>query len=110
MERVVFLAIVHDISTRQAREQEKEHLQTQLLHAQKLESVGQLAAGIAHEINTPTQFVGTNIDFLEDFGVNWALIENINHYEAFVYARDLSDIAKISFFVTFIIVFLYQSS
>ncbi len=61
-----FLAIVHDISTRQAREQEKEHLQTQLLHAQKLESVGQLAAGIAHEINTPTQFVGTNIDFLEE--------------------------------------------
>ena len=33
------------------------------------------------------------------------MIENINHYEAFVYARDLSDIAKISFFVTFIIVF-----
>ncbi len=32
--------------------------------AAKLESVGQLAAGIAHEINTPVQFVSTNLDFL----------------------------------------------
>lgn len=38
--------------------------QTQLIQANKLESVGQLAAGIAHEINTPTQFIGSNIDFL----------------------------------------------
>jgi signal transduction histidine kinase len=35
-------------------------------HAQKLESVGRLAAGIAHEINTPIQFVGDNIRFLRD--------------------------------------------
>ena len=61
-----FLAIVHDISDRLAREKEKEQLQTQLLQSQKLESVGQLAAGIAHEINTPIQFIGTNIDFMEE--------------------------------------------
>lgn len=41
-------------------------LQHQLLQAQKLESIGQLAAGIAHEINTPTQYVGSNVGFLED--------------------------------------------
>ena len=40
--------------------------QAQLLQAQKLESVGQLAAGIAHEINTPAQFISSNIDFLEE--------------------------------------------
>lgn len=40
-------------------------LESQLAHAQKMESVGQLAAGVAHELNTPIQFVGDNIDFLK---------------------------------------------
>lgn len=39
--------------------------QAQLLQAQKMESVGQLAAGIAHEINTPTQYVSDNVSFLQ---------------------------------------------
>ncbi|MEN8189165.1 MAG: response regulator [Thermodesulfobacteriota bacterium] len=58
--------IGRDITARKRAEKEKERLQSQLLHAQKLESCGQLAAGIAHEINTPTQFIGTNIDFLDE--------------------------------------------
>lgn len=41
-------------------------LDTQRLHAQKMESIGQLAAGIAHEINTPIQYVGDNLRFLQD--------------------------------------------
>jgi PAS domain S-box-containing protein len=45
---------------------ERKLLQSRLLQAQKLESVGQLAAGIAHEINTPTQYVADNIRFLKD--------------------------------------------
>jgi two-component system, NtrC family, sensor kinase len=44
---------------------ERRELRDQLLQAQKLESVGQLAAGIAHEINTPTQYIGDNVRFLK---------------------------------------------
>jgi PAS domain S-box-containing protein len=61
-----FLAVIRDISERKAAEKEKEVMQAQLLQAQKLESVGQLAAGIAHEINTPLQFISTNVEFLRD--------------------------------------------
>ncbi|MFH2122554.1 MAG: response regulator [Pseudomonadota bacterium] len=58
--------IARNITARKEAEKEQKKLQSQLLHAQKLESVGQLAAGIAHEINTPTQYIGTNIDFLDE--------------------------------------------
>ena len=43
---------------------ERRIMERQLAQAQKLESIGQLAAGIAHEINTPTQYVGDNTRFL----------------------------------------------
>ncbi|MEO0972300.1 MAG: ATP-binding protein [Pseudomonadota bacterium] len=44
---------------------ELQQTQAQLVHAQKLEAVGQLAAGVAHEINTPMQYIGDNTRFLE---------------------------------------------
>jgi len=40
--------------------------QTDLLQAQKQQAIGQLAAGIAHEINTPTQYLVNNVGFLRD--------------------------------------------
>ena len=47
-----------------------------------------------------------NLNELEKYGVHWALIEEISHQEAFAFARRLSDIAKISFLITILVVVL----
>lgn len=54
-------------------------LEQQLYQARKLEAVGQLSAGIAHEINTPLQYVGDNLHFLEKS--NALLLEFANRIE-----------------------------
>ncbi|MCC7476521.1 MAG: hypothetical protein IT425_14105, partial [Pirellulales bacterium] len=41
-------------------------LEAELARARKLESVGQLAAGVAHEINSPMQFISDNIEFIDE--------------------------------------------
>jgi len=57
---------------------ERKVLGERLQQAQKLESVGQLAAGIAHEINTPIQYIGDNVRFLKDAFEELVLAGNLS--------------------------------
>lgn len=52
------VCIVRDVTERRG-------LEEQLLQSQKLGAIGQLAAGVAHEINTPMQFIGDNLHFAQ---------------------------------------------
>jgi PAS domain S-box-containing protein len=84
------LAVERDISRRKAQEQELqqnlerqvqlnkklEEAQSQLLQSEKLASIGQLAAGVAHELNNPIGFVHSNLDTLEEYlGDLFAIID-----------------------------------
>ncbi|MCS6242357.1 MAG: PAS domain S-box protein [Opitutus sp.] len=53
-----------DITVQKRSDEERATLQIQLTQSQKLESIGMLAAGIAHEINTPSQFVTDNLAYV----------------------------------------------
>jgi len=46
---------------------ERQHLQEQLVQSEKLASIGQLAAGVAHEINNPIGYIFSNFGTLEDY-------------------------------------------
>ena len=61
----LYETVVTDISRLRETEEQRRHLQAQLDLARKLEMIGQLASGIAHEINTPIQFIGDNAHFLK---------------------------------------------
>lgn len=59
-------ALQHSNEKLKLEMEQRKELETQLVHAQKMEAVGQLASGIAHEINSPSQFANDNILFLKD--------------------------------------------
>ena len=71
--------ISHDVTARKLAEKERREMETKLQLSQKLESVGRLAAGVAHEINTPTQFISDNVRFLTE--AYHQLSEVLNGYQ-----------------------------
>src|SRR5450432_3531673 len=58
------LASIIDITERKRAETDLRRRNAEFTAAQKLESVGRLAGGVAHEINTPVQFVSDNVQFM----------------------------------------------
>lgn len=83
--------IFWDITDRVRAEQEREKMELQLRQAQKLEAIGQLAAGIAHEINTPIQYIGDNLRFFQEtFG---DLSEALDHCGRLLTAARKNDLS-----------------
>jgi len=79
-----YTVMLHDISAEKSREEELQNrnvelqlaysqlrgAQDQLLQSEKMASIGQLAAGVAHEINNPIGYVHSNIGTLKDYTRN----------------------------------------
>lgn len=68
-----------DLRERKKEEHERLQLEKKLYQAQKLEGLGIMAAGIAHEVNTPIQYVGDNIRFVQDALVS--LVDSVEKYK-----------------------------
>ena len=59
--------------------EELQQTQSQLVQAEKMSSLGQLVAGVAHEINNPVNFIGGNLEHLQ--GYSKSLLELIELYD-----------------------------
>lgn len=72
--------LVKDKEEQAALIKQLQDAQDQLLQSEKMASIGQLAAGVAHEINNPVGYISSNLGTLQDYVKN--LIEMVNGYQA----------------------------
>ncbi|MDD5287118.1 MAG: PAS domain S-box protein [Desulfuromonadaceae bacterium] len=88
-----FIEVVEDITERKRAEKERDKLELQLLHAQKLESLGVLAGGIAHDFNNILMAIIGNADLaLMRMNPESPAIENLHRIEQA--AARAADLAK----------------
>lgn len=66
LERGLLIRSIRYALERRQAERARQNAERQLQQAQRMEAIGQLAAGIAHEINTPIQYIGDNAHFLDE--------------------------------------------
>jgi len=66
-ESISYLLTITDINERKHSQKALSALNQQLVNAEKLASIGQLSAGIAHEINNPVGYIRSNLDMLADY-------------------------------------------
>ena len=79
-----------EIEERKRITKELKNKQKQLLQSEKLASIGQLAAGVAHEINNPMNYIINNIDTLKDYiNVLQDIIKNYEDLEQAIGEQDL---------------------
>jgi two-component system, NtrC family, sensor kinase len=69
-------AQVHELATQQLHE----HTQSQLIQAEKMASLGQMVAGVAHEILNPVNFIWGNVNYLSNYGQD--LLHLLSVYES----------------------------
>jgi PAS domain S-box-containing protein len=86
------VVIFRDVSERRATEREREEMLTRMAEVGRLESLGTLAGGIAHEINTPAQFISDNLAFLRDWQPR--LLAVIEAARLAVQSGSLADLAE----------------
>ncbi|WP_240125268.1 ATP-binding protein [Thermomonas alba] len=90
------LMVLVDISARDERQRQYAELQRtverlattqeQLLRSEKMASIGQLAAGVAHEINNPIGYVGSNLGTLQEYSA--ALLALVEKYHEALFSED----------------------
>ena len=77
-----FVSIWRDETERKQAESDKEKLTYQLIQAQKMESIGRLAGGVAHDFNNMLQIILGNVDLiLDDLDPNSHLLESIKEVQ-----------------------------